>query len=311
MALAPIALFAYRRPRHTLALLESLAANPEAARSHLTIFCDGAKAPEEEAAVAGVRRVVCSRAWCGHVEIHEQSANSGLAQSIIGGVSAILERHDRVIVLEDDLVLSPAFLHFMNAALDRYQKEERVMQVSGYMFPLDLGPALNSCILPMISSWGWATWARAWRYFDPEMTGFEALASDRKKRHQFDLGGCYPFFHLLQQQRAGQIDSWGIRWYLSVFQLQGLTLFPTRSYVQNRGWDGSGTHCSANDFYETPLATEPVHHLPTEPKITSSAYKALQAYFRRSNLSVSPSLFRRLLARMKQTFFPGRVNHGA
>src|SRR5262245_39418317 len=116
--MAPIILFAYKRPRHTLALLESLAANPEARRAHLTIYCDGPKNCGEADAVVEVRRVARSRAWCGHVDVVERSANMGLADSVIAGVTETLTRADDVIVLEDDLVLSPCFLRFMNAALE-------------------------------------------------------------------------------------------------------------------------------------------------------------------------------------------------
>lgn len=301
--LAPIVLFAYKRPRHTLQALESLAANPLAGRSHLTIFCDGPNDPDETSAVAEVRRAAGLRSWCGRVTIIERAHNLGLAQSIISGVGEIVEQHGSVIVLEDDLVVSSCFLDYMNAALRHFRDEEQVLQVSGYMFPLLLPESLRTCFLPMVSSWGWATWQRAWRHFDPNMAGYDRLAGDDNLQYRFDLEGTYPFFDMLCRQRAGLIDSWAIRWYLSFFQKLGLTLFPAQSFVRNQGWDGSGTHCPADDRFDTLLSERGVERFPEEPETTAAAYKALKRFFRRLDLMQPRPLLRRVLTRLKHLVF--------
>ncbi|MCI0639860.1 MAG: glycosyltransferase [Gemmataceae bacterium] len=280
--LAPILLFAYKRPRHTLRLLESLAANPPAVRSRLVVYCDGPKEAAEEAAVADVRRIVRSRRWCAQLDIVERERNLGLADSIVAGVSETLRDHEAVIVLEDDLELSPHFLDFMNAALERYRDEERVWQVSGYMFPLNKARGSRSAFfLPIISTWGWATWRRAWRYLDRAGSGFAELAADSGLRHEFDLGGSYPFFSVLESQQRGLVDSWGALWYLTVFQRRGLTLFPVRSLVRNHGWDGSGTHCGKDGHYDTDLAPDSVHQFPPHVNSSREMVWALQHFFRR------------------------------
>ena len=120
------------------------------------------------------------------------------------------------------------------------------MQISGYMFPVELNPELNAVFLPFTTSWGWATWQRAWKQYDPLMSGYSLLKQDRKLRKLFNLDGSYPYFEILESQIKGKIDSWTIRWYLSSFMLNGMTLHPFRSLVQNRGFDGSGTHCRSN-----------------------------------------------------------------
>ena len=94
----------------------------------------------------------------------------------------------------------------------------------------------------MTTTWGWATWARAWEAYDPAATGWEQLQQDRPLRRRFDLDGAYPYTWLMKRQQRGQSDSWGIRWYWSVFQAQGLSVFPPRTLVSNTGQDGSGTH---------------------------------------------------------------------
>lgn len=241
---APIVLFAYKRPAHTRRVLQTLAMNPLAGKSHLYIFCDGPRSTQEGAAVAEVRRLVRRHSWCGQVTVHERQTNAGLAQSIIAGVSEVLDRHEEVIVLEDDLELAPGFLEFMNAALERYRPQSRVMQISGYMFPVRVPRDQEAGFLPMISSWGWATWKRAWRHFDADLAGWQEVLADASVRRRFDLDGSYSYSRLLQQVHAGQADSWAVRWHLAVFGQRGLTLFPARSFVRNRGWDGSGTHCT-------------------------------------------------------------------
>ena len=243
--LAPVALFAFKRPEHTRRTLEALAANPEFSDSPLHVFCDGSRGAGDAVAVSATREVV--RNWPHpHKSLHEAPANRGLAASIIDGVSRLCASHGRVIVVEDDLVVAPVFLDFLNRALDRYAQEPRVMQVSGHMFNVDLPPdGSDAVFMPFTTSWGWATWQRAWSKFDAEMHAFGRLQADRALRRRFDLGHAYPYFEMLKKQKAGQIDSWAIRWYLSVFMADGLVLYPRRSLVNNEGFDGSGTNCDA------------------------------------------------------------------
>jgi acetyltransferase-like isoleucine patch superfamily enzyme len=241
-ALAPIALFAYNRPKHLARTVAALLRDPLAGASDLHVFCDGAKSPAAEAAVREVRAVVRSITGFRSIAVVEQTHNIGLANSIIAGVTALCDRFGRAIVLEDDILVTPGFLDFMNAALARYVDDARVMQITGYMFPVRSGVSRNALFLPLISCWGWGTWKRAWDRFDADMSGYARVQSDRAMQARFDLSESYPYFDMLQRQRRGELDSWGIRWYLSVFLRDGLVLWPPRSLVANIGFDGSGTH---------------------------------------------------------------------
>src|SRR5260370_33238530 len=137
------------------------------------------------------------------------------------------------------------FLPFMNQALERYAAEEAAMQIWGYQFPLAPPLTQSSLFLSFPTSWGWGTWARAWKHFDAAASGYAALQRDRALRHRFDLDGSYPYFEMLQRQLRGDIDSWAIRWHLSVFMRGGLALYPGRSLVRNTGFDRTGTHRAA------------------------------------------------------------------
>lgn len=248
MALAPVALFIYRRPEHVRRTLATLRACKELADSPITIYCDGPKTPDAAEAVTEARRVARSLAPS-HTRFVERETNLGLAKSIIGGVSELTDEHGKVIVVEDDLEVAPTFLRFLNTGLERYAGDDRVMQVSAYQFPVDVSSKALFMAFP--TSWGWATWKRAWAHFDEAATGYAALESDPALRRRFDLDGSYPYFAMLEQQRRGEVDSWAIRWHLSVFMRQGLVLYPGKSLVRNTGFDGSGTHIAAGGGFVT------------------------------------------------------------
>ncbi len=242
MSCAPVAVFAYRRPDHLRATLESLVACELFDATPLHVFCDGPRDASEVEMVEATRSV--ARELLGdRAEYHCAEHNQGLSTSIIGGVGNLLERYGRVIVVEDDLVLHEAFLSFMNEALRRYEGAENVYQVSGYLFDIERSAANRSAFfLPLTVSWGWATWQRAWNRFDAAAGGWQSLASDPDLRRRFNLGGAYDYATMLERQMQGRRDSWAIRWYWSVFRQDGLVLFPPVSFVSNIGFDGSGTH---------------------------------------------------------------------
>lgn len=240
--LAPVVVFAYRRPAHLRNTLESLMRCEGIARSPLVIYGDGPRCTEEMVAVEETRTVARAMLRDG-AEYHFYETNQGLARSVIEGVTDVVSRYGRAIVVEDDLELSTSFLTFMNHALDRYANDERVFQVSGYMFDVPiLKDTPSALFLPFTVSWGWATWARAWDQFDPQATGWEALCTNKVLRRRFNLDGTYDYASMLLRQMEGLRDSWAVRWYWTVFKANGLVLFPPVSLVSNTGFDGSGTH---------------------------------------------------------------------
>jgi len=240
--LAPIVVFAYRRPEHLQSTLNSLRACEGFGDSKVIVFGDGPKTESDREPVQATRRI--ARAVLGpHAEYHFRETNSGLAASIIGGVTEVTRRFGRAIVLEDDLQLSPNFLTYMNSALDKYSDKDNVYQISGQLFDTPEFIERDSALfLPFTTSWGWGTWQRAWMRFDALAEGWEQLKTDRAARKRFNLEGCYDYSTMLQRQMRGLLDSWAIRWYWSVFRNQGLVCFPPTSLVRNTGLDRSGTH---------------------------------------------------------------------
>ncbi len=280
MTLAPIALFAYNRPEHLQKTLEALLADPLATISDLHVFCDSAKKSEHASAVSAVRRLVRSITGFRTITIVERESNFGLAKSIREGVGALCATHGRVIVLEDDLLVAPGFLRFMNEGLTRYQDDVRVYQISGYMYPGCYSGDDDALFLPTISCWGWATWARAWADFDPSLAGLAILNESPGLRQRFNLHGAYDYFSMAKQQSCGKIDSWGICWLLSVFMRDGLVLFPRESLVQNIGIDASGTHGKGHASLQKPLgareAAAAAFRFPAEVKGDDATLRSVE-----------------------------------
>ena len=200
----PIALFTYNRPEHTTRLFDSLARNDRLDECQLYVYCDGAKKPEHAAGVEANRHVVKQWAERLGATVIERSENLGLARSIVTGVTELCTQYGRVIVLEDDLILSPDFLTYMLNALHRYQDEPTVYQISGYMFPVKHPAKPDAFFLPLTTTWGWATWDRAWRSFDWQASGAQERLADPDFRRRFDLNGSYPYSVLLEQRLAGK-----------------------------------------------------------------------------------------------------------
>ena len=244
--LAPVVVFAYNRPLHLQRTLDALAACRLADRTDVHVFADGPRKPAAAEAVAEVRRVLATEALAGRfasVRIQASELNLGLANSIIRGVGQVIAAHGRVIVLEDDLLVSADFLEFMNDCLEFYAADPSVGAVTGFS-PLQALPA--ACVDDVYlthrnSSQGWGTWSRVWERIDWTASGAERLARDRGMRHAFNREGN-DRYDRLRRQLAGRIDSWSIRFGLSLF-LQGMgTVYPAVNRVANIGYDGTGIH---------------------------------------------------------------------
>jgi GT2 family glycosyltransferase len=258
--LAPVALFVYNRPEHTLKTLQKLSEADFSQETRLYIFADGAKenaTEEQKNRTARVREIIRQKQWCGEVFIEEKEKNAGLANSVRAGISAVAEKHGKVIVLEDDLAVSRGFLRYMNAALKHYENEERVWGISGFGHPCsDYSHQEMTFFLPIPCSWGWATWQRTLKKFNDFGTEElkKAVSEGKIEREKYNFGEYY-FFEILEAQLAGKIDSWAALFHAQMYLADGLFLFPKFSLVNNIGFDAQGTHTHEDDFFsKTPIS---------------------------------------------------------
>jgi len=298
--LAPIILFVYNRPKHTRRTLEALEKNLLAKDSLLYIISD---APKNADAVENVNKVraIIREPWdFKHITIIERQKNWGLAENVIDGVTKIINDHGKAIVLEDDLETSPYALTYFNDALHRYEHEERVMEISGYMYPVEHPKRLpKSFFFRVANSWGWATWKRAWDHFDPDINALTKHFK-RKDIRRFSIEGKENFWKQVKEYKAGKINSWAIRWYLSVFNQDGLVLYPRQSMIQNIGTDGSGTHSDIDDVYHVQLATQKVKYFPKEIVENEKAYEAIKLFYAHRKGNIVERLLLFLIKKFKR-----------
>lgn len=280
---APIILFVYNRPEHTRRTVEALRANRLAPQSRLFVFADGPKDDGARSAVDEVRRYVASIDGFASVEVTASDENRGLAASVIAGVTRIVEEFGRAVVLEDDMVTVPHFLDYMNEGLDLYQNDADVATIQGHIYPLDIHPLPQSYFLPSLGCWGWGTWLRAWKDFEPDGLLLLQRIRSAELSCRFDLDGSYPYTRLLELQARGRVDSWAIRWYATNFLLDRKGLYPSKSLLENIGFDGSGVHCgspeSGGGLFNGELAGdyEPLSRIPirVDEDILKAAGRAL------------------------------------
>ncbi len=293
---APILLFVFNRPDHVRRTVEALQRNTLAAESILYIYSDAARTPEQKDAVSEVRRYIYTINGFKEINIIEREENWGLAKSIIDGVTTRVKEYGRVIVLEDDLITAPYFLQFMNDALEAYKDEERVGHIQGCDFTQD--PSLpDTFLIRWTGSWGWATWDRAWKYFNPDGKALLKQIEDRKLTYTFDFNGKYGYTRMLRRQIEGKNNSWAIRWNASLFLNDILSLNVGKSLVQNEGFDGSGTNCGGGGLYSSNLFMDRIEVKRITPAVENKeARMAYVRYYARTN-----SFMAKAIRRIKRT----------
>jgi len=296
MSYAPILLFTYNRLSHTRRCVEALQKNRLSQDSELFIYSDGAKDAARQPSIDEVRDYLHTIKGFKSIHIIERNENWGLARNIIDGVTTQVNRYGKVIVLEDDLVVAPYFLQFMNDALDTYQDEPQVGHIQACDFTQD--PSLpDTFLIKWTGSWGWATWDRAWKHFNPNGKELLQELEQRKLTRIFDFNGKYGFTRMLRRQIEGKNNSWAIRWNASLFLKDILSLNVGRSLVQNKGFDGSGTNCGGGGLYASNLHLSPLAVHPISPvEENREARQAFVRYYARTN-----SFWAKAIRRIKRT----------
>lgn len=276
---APIVLFVYNRPKHILQTINSLLYNEYVEDSDLIVYSDGPKDFKDLDLVEQTRAYIKSVSGFKSVKLIERADNWGLANNIIDGVTSIVNQYGKVIVLEDDLVVSPYFLKYMNEALDFYEKEESVVCIHGYVYPVKR-KLPETFFIKGADCWGWATWKRGWDLFCPDGKRLLNEIEKRKLKKEFDFDNSYPYFRMLKQQIEGKNNSWAIRWYASAFLQNKFTLYPGRSLVNQIGVDGSGTHCGVNEMFNISLTNSPIELSEAVIQESKQGRNAFIYYFR-------------------------------
>lgn len=286
--LAPIVLFVYNRPKHTRQTLEALSNNKLAKDTVLYIYADGAKEGADEKElhiIQETRAILEEKQWCKEVHIIKSEKNKGLADSIVKGVTEVVNKYGRVIVLEDDIVTSPEFLQYMNDALDLYENDNKVMHVGGYI-PLTTGQKKlpETFFLRFMSCWGWGTWKESWNYLITDIDYLHNKIYSLSDLDELKFEGVLDpqILEQLEDNYNGKIKTWAFKWFLSIFIRKGLCLYPKKSLVNNIGLDGSGENCGVTNIFEVDLASN-IKVKRTLIEESKYALKYLKKYYKYGN----------------------------
>jgi hypothetical protein len=310
-AAAPVALFAWQRPRHTEHVLEALAANTRSEETDLFVFVDGPRHEREKRLVAEVISIAENAVGFRSVTVQVAPTNLGLSRSITGGVTNVLQHSDRVIVVEDDIVVSPTFLQFMNDHLELYANDPVVASIHGYVYP-HARELPSTFFISGADCWGWATWRRAWAEYRADGV---ALLDDLQRRsliNTFDFGGSATYVDMLRDQIVGRNDSWAVRWYASALLAGMYTLYPNRSLVTNIGSDGSGSHGGVSSAFDVELSNEPVPAIRIPIEDSAIGRKAFIEFFESQRSGMGSAPIGRLARRWLRPLWirtPARLRH--
>lgn len=277
MAYAPIVVFGFNRPDALKNTIASLLNNEEAKFSDLFVFVDGPREGKmgEIEKVKEVREYVKSITGFKSLHYTFSEKNKGLADSIIRGVSQVINQYDRVIVLEDDLVLMPNFLNFLNQGLDYYENNQKVMSVCGHSCKVKT-PAdypYDAYFFTRSSSWGWATWKDRWNLVDWELNNWDKVVANRKA---FVNSEGSDVFKMLNDWKCGRNHSWAIRFCYAQFIQKKLSVIPNKSLVDNEGFGGDGTNCKRYSRFKFELDKREerlIFRLPKKASLHPSLYK--------------------------------------
>lgn len=263
---APIAVFAFNRPDLLARTLTALAANELAAASTLTIFCDGPRHEKDEVGTRAVRALSRSVTGFARLEVVERPHNMGCAASIIDGLTEMFRRHERLVVIEDDIVTSPHTLRFLNEGLARYADNENIFNISAWTPPniarkLPSGYPYDVYAIPRFNCWGWASWNDRFLDIDWDVKDYETFKASPQRRKAFNAGG-EDLSPMLDAQMEGKFDTWDIRADYARFTRKMLGINPVRSYTLNIGM-GSGTHTTT----PTTRWDSDISRAPAQPKL--------------------------------------------
>lgn len=210
-----IALFAFNRPDLFQKTLTALSHNTLANKASLTIFCDGPRHELEEQKTRAVRELAKRANGFAALEVVEYSQNIGCAASIINGLTEMFRLHERLIVIEDDIVTSPHTLRFLSEGLARYADNEKVFNIAAWTPPhiarnLPAEYPYDVYAIPRLNCWGWASWRDRFQDIDWTVKDYRTFKNSPQLRKAFNAGGD-DLSLMLDMQMESKINSWAIR----------------------------------------------------------------------------------------------------
>jgi len=271
----PVLLITFNRPEHTKRTLDALLIQ---APKELYIFQDGARKNNHDDVLNcnKVREVIENAVKEKNIIVHRcySDRNRGCRDAVIFAISSVLKNHEAVIVVEDDIITSPAFLSYMNNALEFYKERKTVFSISGHSpapskFAVPDDYSYDVYASPRLFNWGWGTWRNRWEQVDWSLSYYDELLRHTAEIEAFNRSGD-DMFPMLRDEKEGLSSAWDIQFAFAHFKDHAVSIVPCISYTYNIGEDGSGTHC--HNIHINDIAVENLLNQNAWPKMLDNLY---------------------------------------
>jgi hypothetical protein len=248
----------FNRPDTTSRVFEEIR---HARPPKLLVVADGPRLdrPGEAEKCAAARAIIEQVDWPCEVMKNYLDTNLGCKRRVSSGLDWVFETVTEAIILEDDCLPNPSFFRFCEELLEKYRDDERVIQIGGCNFQdgIKRGPA--SYYFSIYNHiWGWASWRRAWKHYDRDMSLWPAL---RSTDWLLTIGGGSKAFQqywtkIFDTVYSGQVDTWDYQWTFSCWAQSGFTILPARNLVTNIGFGKDASHTKDNRGAHANLSLE-------------------------------------------------------
>lgn len=300
----PILLLTFNRPDTTKKVFDAIR---KAKPKKLYVATDGPRSGKagEEAKVQDAHTIATCIDWECEVKTLLRDRNLGCKKAVSGAISWFFEHENEGIILEDDCVPDLSFFSFCQDLLSRYRRDTRVMMISGNNFQYDKKRTEYSYYFSRYPHcWGWATWKRAWKYWDGDLAIWPEIKATGFLN---DIAAGNEVFvtywgKIFDKCYAGKIDSWAYPWTYSCWIQSGLTILPNENLVSNIGFGEEATHTKKKNTKVANLPTAkisfPLRHPPYMIRDSIADLNTDKNHF--GILAPTPSIACRLLQKLER-----------
>lgn len=250
----PVLLITFNRPEHTRLTIEAMRVQQPPL---VYVFQDGPRLNNNrDRENCSLVKAVIEQNIDWPCEVHKvfSKTNRGCRDAIIFAITEVLKQHESVIVVEDDIITSPAFYSYMCKALEFYKDRKTVFSISGhshspqkFIVPADY--KYDVFASPRLFNWGWGTWRDRWAQTDWSFSYYDDFMKQPYGMKAFCRGGD-DLLPMLENERMGKSSAWDIQFAFAHFANHAVSIVPCVSYTSNIGLDGSGTHCRSEVVVE-------------------------------------------------------------
>ena len=283
----PVIIILYNRPEHSFELLNSISKAYNYKKHIFYIYCDGPKNSHDQEKITEINKILKNFKKKLTLKVFFRKKNLGLQNNIIKSISSVLKKYDKAIILEDDLILSPNFFLFMESALNKYKNSKKVLQISGYSYPIDYNNF--HYFLPLTSCWGWGITKKNWieflnfyKNYDILEEKYLIIKKSKNLKNSFNINNSYNYFAMLENFFKKKVNSWGIIFYLYLFIENKISLFPNTSLVKNNGFDGTGNHKSKTDVFNIKFKSYKKGYFPNKTIVKNLLLNKVEVFFKKN-----------------------------